>query len=280
MAAIRRYPYIGCSWAYSRTSAIVAASSARGRLRYRAEERSRPTNRQARRGVCPRSVIRHATALRLARGRTIFCSHLFQRVDIQGLLRHNVLQSAVFCFQLPQPLQLTGVHSSVLAPPPIDRLLCYPILSADLGHTRSTFTLFQDTNDLFLALPRSPAGHENSLHCFMVFSYSHSLWWSFWGDRSSYDGPFDRYRQAVVNVVTGRTVALDDRGRLRKEEDLLGARLSPGGSLVAYWVTGDDLHRELPARLCLQQLHLESLLVAKQSLANLFLESVGQQREK
>lgn len=95
-----------------------------------------------------------------------------------------------------------------------------------------------------------------------------------------YEGLFDHYRQAVVNAVTGRIAVLDDAGRLSEGEDMLGALLSPTSNLIAYWVTGDSLHRTSAPRLCLQQLHRDSLQVFNMTLARLFREDVHRQQEE
>jgi hypothetical protein len=69
----------------------------------------------------------------------------------------------------------------------------------------------------------------------------------------------------LVNLVTGRIVMLDDRGRLRDEDFPIVARIAPAGDRVAYWVYPQD--KRTPARLVVQFIDTAPLQVKGVTLA-------------
>jgi hypothetical protein len=56
----------------------------------------------------------------------------------------------------------------------------------------------------------------------------------------SYNTPYrwgrvNKRRLALVNLVSGRVVLLEDQGRGPVEDNQMAATISPGGGMVAYW---------------------------------------------
>src|SRR5208337_3640081 len=63
-------------------------------------------------------------------GLPVFSAEILQRVDVHGLLRHDLLQPRVFLFQLFQPRHLRPLHPTVKMPPAMIRLLADLLLPA------------------------------------------------------------------------------------------------------------------------------------------------------
>jgi hypothetical protein len=68
---------------------------------------------------------------------------------------------------------------------------------------------------------------------------------------------FHKQRVGLINLVTGRLVMLIDDSRIRSGDNQRGARISPHGNAVAYWVYPLDGQ----PRLSIQYIDLAPLLV-------------------
>lgn len=72
---------------------------------------------------------------------------------IQAQLGVHLLQPAVFLFKLLKPLHILGFHAAVLGFPVVVGRIGDAVLPADFLHQATALDLFQDLDDLGLAVP-------------------------------------------------------------------------------------------------------------------------------
>src|SRR5439155_17725617 len=109
----------------------------------------------------------------------LFCQHRPQRLDVQRLVGHHLLQPPVLILQLPQPSRFTDFQPAVLRLPAVVRLIADLVLPADLPHRQTRFHFLQNPNDLLLAESTLP--HRSSSLGFYTPENSHLSWSSFGG---------------------------------------------------------------------------------------------------
>ena len=82
-------------------------------------------------------------------GLTIFCVHFFEDLDVQGLIGHQLLESAVLGLQLPQAPGLADLHPAILVAPAVISLFANPMGSARVADLQPTaLDLPKDPDDL------------------------------------------------------------------------------------------------------------------------------------
>ena len=69
---------------------------------------------------------------------------------VQGQIRHQALQAAVFVLELLQLLDLAGRHLTEFLLPPVEGLLSNPQLPAELRNRQSMLDLLQRQCDLLI----------------------------------------------------------------------------------------------------------------------------------
>jgi hypothetical protein len=74
-----------------------------------------------------------------------------------ALIRQQLLQTGVLLLQLPQPLNIVGVHAAGTLTPGANPLFADAVLPGDLGH-RLAVGLAQDANHLLLGKSSLPHG--------------------------------------------------------------------------------------------------------------------------
>jgi hypothetical protein len=87
----------------------------------------------------------------LVDGLTIFCVHLFQNLDLHGLISHQPFQPAVLLLHRPQSPGLADVHPAILGTPFVKRPLTDVMPGAHGAHRRVAFGLPENPDDLFFA---------------------------------------------------------------------------------------------------------------------------------
>src|SRR6185437_599631 len=83
----------------------------------------------------------------------VFCGDRFQRLDVQGLLRHHLFQPPVFVFEVAQLLHIADFESRILRPPLVESGIRNAVLAAELGDPDARLGILQDCDDLFLRVP-------------------------------------------------------------------------------------------------------------------------------
>src|SRR5713226_9751586 len=86
-------------------------------------------------------------------GLPLFCQHHLQRVEVQRLLRHDLLQPPVLFLQLTQPPGLVHFHAPVLRLPVVKRGITNADPAAEVFHWDSGLRLFQHPDDLLFTKP-------------------------------------------------------------------------------------------------------------------------------
>src|SRR6266446_1933305 len=81
-------------------------------------------------------------------GLPLFCQHHLQRIKVQRLLRHDLLQPSVLFLQLTQSPGLVHFQAPVLRLPVVERGVANPHPSAEVLHGNSSLRLFQHPDDL------------------------------------------------------------------------------------------------------------------------------------
>src|SRR2546427_4221943 len=81
-------------------------------------------------------------------GLPLFCQHHLQRVEVQRLLRHDVLQPSVLFLQLAQSPGLVHFQAPVLRLPVVERGVAEPHPAAEVFHRNSCLRLLQHPDDL------------------------------------------------------------------------------------------------------------------------------------
>jgi integrase-like protein len=84
-------------------------------------------------------------------GLPLFCDDRLERLDVEGLLGHDVLQPAVLILELLQPLQLNELHPAVLRFSPVVRLLGNAMRATQVRDFLPCLALFHDRQNLFVA---------------------------------------------------------------------------------------------------------------------------------
>jgi hypothetical protein len=88
--------------------------------------------------------------MRRAMGPTTFCDDRLQRLDVERLLRHDLLQPPVLILQLLQSLHLAQLHAAVLGFPAVVRLLGDAVRANQVGDLPPGFALADDRQDLLV----------------------------------------------------------------------------------------------------------------------------------
>ena len=71
---------------------------------------------------------------------------------IEGLLRNQLFEPAVFFFQGLKPFQIAGCHPGIFGFPIVVGGFTHPVLSAELKQFNSSLGFFKYRDDLFLSL--------------------------------------------------------------------------------------------------------------------------------
>jgi hypothetical protein len=94
-----------------------------------------------------------STAVFLCMGLTIFCVHLFEDLDVQGLIGNQLLEPAVFGLQLLQALSFAYLRPAILVAAAVTGLFADPVGTARIADLQpSVLDLPKDTNDLFVTV--------------------------------------------------------------------------------------------------------------------------------
>lgn len=91
----------------------------------------------------------------------VFCGDRFQGLNVQRLLRHHLLQSPVFVFQVAELLRIADFEPGILGPPLIKGGIRNAVLAAEFVDPDTRLGILEHRNDLFLRV--SFPGHESLL---------------------------------------------------------------------------------------------------------------------
>jgi hypothetical protein len=100
----------------------------------------------------------------------VFCGDVLQRSIVQRQIRHDLLQLAVFRFQLAQPSQLTHLQAALLGFPAVVGASADAELTTDVGDRLSGLNTLQDADDLLFAETAFPHAFP-SCSSRLIFSY-------------------------------------------------------------------------------------------------------------
>ena len=83
----------------------------------------------------------------------LFFDHVFQDRIVESQIGHDMFETAVFVFQVPQPLNAAHVHAAIGTFPAVVRGLADGMGATDIANFLAVLNGFEDCNDLFFTKP-------------------------------------------------------------------------------------------------------------------------------
>ncbi len=126
----------------------------------------------------------------------VFCVNGFQRLDVQRLVRHHLLEPSVFVFQLAEFLHVADLEAGIFRPPLIKGGVRDAVLAAELLDPDARVGILEHCDNLFLRVPF--ARHGPLLWAHLSTAELPCQWSSFRGEGQSGDGTAGRLSNALV----------------------------------------------------------------------------------